>query len=85
MRVSTSPVRWLIVPRPELPYQYLPGFCLASATNPAQSLASSALVIVTTRIGVDSRATPTSASGSNGTLRATGAIDSTEVGATIRV
>ena len=63
-RVSTSPVRCVIVPRPEEPYQYLPGFALAITTNSCQVLAPSLVVMVTGSTGVDSRQAATSASGS---------------------
>ena len=69
-----------MVPRPEEPNQYLPGFALARATNSAQLLAPSALVRVTTRIGVESRATATRSSGLYGTFRAAGVMAMIAVG-----
>jgi len=69
-----------MVPRPEEPYQYLPGFCLASTTNSAQLPTPSALVMVTVRIGVESRDTATRSSGSYGTFRAAGVMARIAVG-----
>jgi hypothetical protein len=69
-----------MVPRPDEPYQYLPGFCLASATNSCHVLAPSALVMVTDRIGVDSRHTAKRSSGLYGTFRTPGVIAMTAVG-----
>ncbi|CAN5475253.1 hypothetical protein BH10PSE6_BH10PSE6_31200 [soil metagenome] len=79
-RVSTSPVRWVIVPSPDEPYQYWPGFCLASTTNSCQLLAPSLVVMVTGSTGVDSRHTAISASGSYGTFRTDGVIAMIAVG-----
>ena len=63
VRVNTSPVRCVMVPSPDDPNQYLPGFSLAIATNSCQLLAPSALVMVTGSKVVDSRLTATRSSG----------------------